>query len=268
MRVSDFLLRGGFDHEAVFVVLASPPALWRRLLAAGDLGWARNPSAALLNRVRKLARCMTSEGYTAEPLPVASWRKVEQPEWGDGPWECVGLPARPIAARLEGGPTAMIADFFAQLPPAATWPKQTRASFRRWQGIVYGAVPNFDGTIKVRLPVGSIPVDQTWARAVRQANRFFHQILPPEMFYAALQYNELECTDEEPCKLPGLVDVPGVLDLIAMLHTHGFNVGYFAIAVFNRCLGGDMVFPPFGSCLLYTSPSPRDRTRSRMPSSA
>ena len=25
---------------------------------------------------------------------------------------------------------------------------------------------------------------------------------------------------------------------------------------------------PYGSCLLYTSPSPRDRTRSRMPSSA
>ena len=27
------------------------------------------------------------------------------------------------------------------------------------------------------------------------------------------------------------------------------------------------IYPP-GSCLLYTSPSPRDRTRSRMPSSA
>ena len=26
--------------------------------------------------------------------------------------------------------------------------------------------------------------------------------------------------------------------------------------------------PPAGPCLLYTSPSPRDRTRSRMPSSA
>ena len=28
------------------------------------------------------------------------------------------------------------------------------------------------------------------------------------------------------------------------------------------------VYTPFVSCLLYTSPSPRDRTRSRMPSSA
>jgi len=29
-----------------------------------------------------------------------------------------------------------------------------------------------------------------------------------------------------------------------------------------------MVIAPYVSCLLYTSPSPRDRTRSRMPSSA
>ena len=38
-----------------------------------------------------------------------------------------------------------------------------------------------------------------------------------------------------------------LLDLLAM----GFLIAYL-----------------FGTCLLYTSPSPRDRTRSRMPSSA
>ena len=32
--------------------------------------------------------------------------------------------------------------------------------------------------------------------------------------------------------------------------------------IWKRCLGQDVI------CLLYTSPSPRDRTRSRMPSSA
>ena len=31
---------------------------------------------------------------------------------------------------------------------------------------------------------------------------------------------------------------------------------------------GDVVEPRDNPCLLYTSPSPRDRTRSRMPSSA
>ena len=44
--------------------------------------------------------------------------------------------------------------------------------------------------------------------------------------------------------------------------------------VLHRVLGGDRVVSPvllprmFDGCLLYTSPSPRDRTRSRMPSSA
>ena len=33
-------------------------------------------------------------------------------------------------------------------------------------------------------------------------------------------------------------------------------------------LGAVSALPKNGSCLLYTSPSPRDRTRSRMPSSA
>ena len=31
---------------------------------------------------------------------------------------------------------------------------------------------------------------------------------------------------------------------------------------------GDVEMPKYWDCLLYTSPSPRDRTRSRMPSSA
>ena len=33
-------------------------------------------------------------------------------------------------------------------------------------------------------------------------------------------------------------------------------------------VGGDELVLAVGPCLLYTSPSPRDRTRSRMPSSA
>ena len=36
----------------------------------------------------------------------------------------------------------------------------------------------------------------------------------------------------------------------------------------NIDLGGDDAGSRNGTCLLYTSPSPRDRTRSRMPSSA
>ena len=35
-----------------------------------------------------------------------------------------------------------------------------------------------------------------------------------------------------------------------------------------KSLAGDVIDGAYGYCLLYTSPSPRDRTRSRMPSSA
>ena len=41
----------------------------------------------------------------------------------------------------------------------------------------------------------------------------------------------------------------------------------FAAGFIARPIGG-IIFGHFGDCLLYTSPSPRDRTRSRMPSSA
>ena len=42
-----------------------------------------------------------------------------------------------------------------------------------------------------------------------------------------------------------------------------------AIKGFGKALRGKgKVSPTIKSCLLYTSPSPRDRTRSRMPSSA
>ena len=37
---------------------------------------------------------------------------------------------------------------------------------------------------------------------------------------------------------------------------------------FKTCMDGIQKIPGMEDCLLYTSPSPRDRTRSRMPSSA
>ena len=43
------------------------------------------------------------------------------------------------------------------------------------------------------------------------------------------------------------------------------RIQYFEIQVL---MDGLTVMVPVESCLLYTSPSPRDRTRSRMPSSA
>ena len=56
----------------------------------------------------------------------------------------------------------------------------------------------------------------------------------------------------------------GVLDSIS-----GFNVvGVMTAAQFDVTGKTTTNHLNIGSCLLYTSPSPRDRTRSRMPSSA
>ena len=56
-----------------------------------------------------------------------------------------------------------------------------------------------------------------------------------------------------------------ILDHLALLK--GDNGG-FAIDRYRHCLQTATRAYRDGSCLLYTSPSPRDRTRSRMPSSA
>ena len=79
--------------------------------------------------------------------------------------------------------------------------------------------------------------------------------------------------------------------LLELLKEHGFtevmvNVSHLAEEIENyfrdgqrfgveiaysfegRIEDGELIGDALGSCLLYTSPSPRDRTRSRMPSSA
>ena len=46
------------------------------------------------------------------------------------------------------------------------------------------------------------------------------------------------------------------------------EIEFFKMSFRNSNEGNHMEWPLYQSCLLYTSPSPRDRTRSRMPSSA
>ena len=46
------------------------------------------------------------------------------------------------------------------------------------------------------------------------------------------------------------------------------NVRYLSQNICNKDGDKDFVFISYKSCLLYTSPSPRDRQKSRMPSSA
>ena len=48
---------------------------------------------------------------------------------------------------------------------------------------------------------------------------------------------------------------------------HGINNSYANLRLFGHSKN-DVLVTLYRDCLLYTSPSPRDRTRARMPSSA
>ena len=62
----------------------------------------------------------------------------------------------------------------------------------------------------------------------------------------------------------------GVLARVAGLFSgRGYNIESLAVAEVDRKKHiSRITIVTSGTCLLYTSPSPRDRTRSRMPSSA
>ena len=58
-------------------------------------------------------------------------------------------------------------------------------------------------------------------------------------------------------------DLANILD-----NVHDYIGKRATFTYFERTKAGNYRHPLFKCCLLYTSPSPRDRTRSRMPSSA
>ena len=83
--------------------------------------------------------------------------------------------------------------------------------------------------------------------------------------HSQLTHSHILCGDEPPtCQLCGLpvsmrhilVEYVGLRDI----HTKYFTVS--SVAELFQSVDNSII------CLLYTSPSPRDRTRSRMPSSA
>ena len=64
--------------------------------------------------------------------------------------------------------------------------------------------------------------------------------------------------------------IPEVFLIEPRVHidNRGYFVETFKQAQFDEAVGYKVEFVQDNDCLLYTSPSPRDRTRSRMPSSA
>jgi len=87
-------------------------------------------------------------------------------------------------------------------------------------------------------------------------------------------------SDHKPCKYPELPQHEFTLGIIApkgsgktttIINLLRMYKGYFhQILIMSPTIGCDnkWLWVRCISCLLYTSPSPRDRTRSRMPSSA
>ena len=64
------------------------------------------------------------------------------------------------------------------------------------------------------------------------------------------------------CKLSSLMGDRKILKLSEVVHATGINRNTLTSMYYDRAVRIEL------PCLLYTSPSPRDRTRSRMPSSA
>ena len=85
--------------------------------------------------------------------------------------------------------------------------------------------------------------------------------MAPALTKAGIGLNFSKRTDGTPILAMITVSKPGV-----RLNGKG-EVGFNESEI-RAAMGGSLVSGQLTTCLLYTSPSPRDRTRSRMPSSA
>ena len=94
----------------------------------------------------------------------------------------------------------------------------------------------------------------------------------PVNFKFPLDASSLSETDFEVVDSLGNIHIP-MCAVLAPANENSENrtvllIGEFGTAITNPPVEVRVVGDLFTSCLLYTSPSPRDRTRSRMPSSA
>ena len=102
---------------------------------------------------------------------------------------------------------------------------------------------------------------------------FFEEV-SPEQFRAQIEVNFFGALNVTRAVLPlmrqqrsgQVVTISSTAGVVAGEFTSAYAASKFALEGWMEALSPEVA--PYGICLLYTSPSPRDRTRSRMPSSA
>ena len=126
-----------------------------------------------------------------------------------------------------------------------------------------------DAGIKVVETAGSAAVRDVWEifksaniKIIHKCTSVRHALSAEKKGVDVISIDGFECAGHPgEDDIPGLILIPAAADKvkIPMIASGGFGDGRGLVAAL--ALGAE-------GCLLYTSPSPRDRTRSRMPSSA
>ena len=106
--------------------------------------------------------------------------------------------------------------------------------------------------IRFSASLGQVPVDQLVATAQRAEELGFHSVTVPDHL------------DDQPAPLIALTAVAASTSTIRLLPLVLANDYRHPVVLAKELATLDVL----SGCLLYTSPSPRDRQKSRMPSSA
>src|SRR5665811_479529 len=90
-----------------------------------------------------------------------------------------------------------------------------------------------------------------------------------DAFFAAVEQRDFPAYRNKPVIVGGSPDARCVVATCSYeARRYGIHSAMPSAHAYRLCPHAIFIKPRFDACLLYTSPSPRDRTRARMPSSA
>jgi len=126
----------------------------------------------------------------------------------------------------------------------------------------YRLVRNADLIASVDLTCDKLGLDLEVERGLYGGGKSAYTFLLPEAWKVPGDTSDLKSNITVGNGYGGTKNLWGTGGTYRMICTNGMSVGTIVSQMRQRHIG------EFDVCLLYTSPSPRDRTRSRMPSSA